>query len=136
VRVAERLASSAIPNVHAIASGPAPENATAEVRRLSPSHLIIVDAADLREAPGTVRLVPRDAIEGASFGTHGLPLSVLAGYLEAEVGCAVIFIGIQPASLAFGEDLSPEVAAAVQETLQVLRECLTPPPSAAPAGAS
>ena len=86
--------------------------------------MIIVDAADMGEPPGTVRVLdPADA-EGASFATHGLPLSVLAGYLADEIGCVVVLVGIQPASLAFGEGLSAEVARAVDEVAAMLSECL------------
>jgi hydrogenase 3 maturation protease len=126
--VAEELAAHPIAGVHALACGAAPENCTAAVRQLRPSHLIIVDAADLGEAPGTVCIVAREAIQSTSFGTHGLPLSVVADYLSQEIGCSISVIGIQPTSLAFGETLSPQVSAAVGETLQALRDCLAPPP--------
>jgi len=38
---------------------------------------------------------------------------MLAGYLSAETGAAVHVLGIEPGDLAFGEGLSPAVAAAV-----------------------
>ena len=61
---------------------PAPENFTAEVRRLRPAAVVIVDCAHMDEAPGTLRLIDPREIGGVSFGTHGLPLSVLADYLS------------------------------------------------------
>jgi hydrogenase 3 maturation protease len=136
LRVAAALAGNPIPGVLALEGGSAPENCTAEVRRLGPSHLIIVDSADLGEPPGTIRIVSRTDIRSSSFGTHALSLGVLADYLATEVGCVVTVIGIQPVSLAFGESLSAEVTAAVKETLHALRDCLAPHLFGAHGGAS
>ncbi len=124
LRVAAALGRDPIPGVHALEAGPAPENCTAEIRRLHPSHLIIVDCAQMGEPPGTIRLVPPEDIAGVSFGTHGLPLSVLAEYIRVEVGCRVLILGIQPRSIEVGETLSPEVASAVSGAVLILRDCL------------
>ena len=124
VRVCRALARAKLPGVHTIDGGSAPENCTAAIRHLAPSHLIIVDAADLTRAPGTIRVMACEEIGSAGFGTHALPLSVLACYLQKEVGCRVTVIGIQPKSLEFGLTISPKVSAAVAETVHALRECL------------
>ncbi len=125
--LAAELSRQALPGVHALDGGSAPENCTAEIRRIAASHLVIVDAADLGESPGTIRVIPPADIGGTSFGTHSLPLSVLADYLRTEVGCRVIVIGIQPKSLAFGQEVSSEVARAVAEAALALRACFTAP---------
>ncbi len=67
-------------------------------------------------------------IAGVSFGTHGLPLSVLADYLQTEVGCSVAVIGIQPLHVEFGEALSPPVGRAVEEAARLLHEFLVTTP--------
>ena len=126
VRVAAELARAALAGVHALDGGTAPENCTAEIRQLDPSHLIIVDSAHMQESPGTVRLILSADISGASFGTHSLPLSVLADFIQREIGCRVSVIGIQPSSIEFGESMSAEVSAAVQETARALKDCLAP----------
>ena len=124
VRVAAAIERLHLPGVSALDGGSAPENCTAELRRISPSHLVIVDCAQMGEAPGTVRIIDSSDIGGVSFGTHALPLSVLADYVAREVGCRVTVIGIQPATIEFGEGLSPAVSAAVREVTLLLRECL------------
>ena len=124
--MARRAARPAIAGVQCIAAGPAPENSTAAIRRFKPSHVIIIDAAEMGAEPGTTRLIDPAAAGGASFATHGLPLSVLAGYLAAETGCAVILVGIQPRSLEFGETLTPAVAEAADALVTALRESLAP----------
>src|SRR5512141_839488 len=61
VLVARRLADSALPrdldSVLVIEAGHAPENATAGLRRFSPQVVLLVDAAEMGVAPGTVRWV-------------------------------------------------------------------------------
>lgn len=106
-------------------AGPAPENLTADIRALSPRFVLIVDAASMAQPPGTVRLVDPANVAGASFGTHGLPLTVLADYLRAETGCAVLIVGIQPATVEYGEELSPAVAAAADAVVELIRAAVS-----------
>jgi hydrogenase 3 maturation protease len=122
LRVAAALSAAALPGVHAMEAGPAPENCTGEIRRLHPSHLLIVDCARMGEEPGTLRVFEPSEIAGVSFGTHGLPLSVLAEYLRTETGCTVAILGIEPSTTDFGEILSPRIENAVHEATGLLRE--------------
>jgi hydrogenase 3 maturation protease len=102
--------------------GHAPENATGQLRRFEPEIVLLVDAADMGEHPGTVRLIDLDEIEGMSASTHSLPLSMLANYLVLELGCTVNLLGIQPKSNEVGELISPEVAGAVREVVDTIVE--------------
>lgn len=112
------------PGVTVIETGPAPENFTSEIRRLHPAVVLIVDCARMGEAPGSLRLIAPEQIAGVSFGTHGLPLSVLADYLRRETGCSVIFLGVEPSSVEPGEALSAAAQAAVNEALSVFTDVL------------
>ena len=102
----------------------APENVTGEIRRALPSHVIFVDAAEFGETPGAVRLVDSAEIGGMTSSTHTLPLAVIADYLKQELGCRVLFLGLQPKVVEFGEGLSEEVAAAVADTVTALARAL------------
>ena len=107
-----------------IESGQAPENTTGEIRRFAPDLVLIVDAAELGEPPGTVKWISEESIDGMSASTHSLPLSMLARYLRLEVDCKVILLGIQPGSNEVGERVSPEVLQAVNETVDALDELI------------
>jgi hydrogenase 3 maturation protease len=126
--VARALAARPVPGVAAIDAGPAPENRTADVRRLAPAHLLIVDCARMGGQPGAVRIIEEAEVDGVTFSTHGLPLSMLAAYLRAETGCAVTLVGIEPRSTDLGEGLSAEVERAVRGLVEALRECMTGAP--------
>ena len=122
--IARAVAALGLEGLVGMAAGTAPENATGQLRALKPSHVIIVDAADLGEPPGTVRLLDPAEAGGNSFATHGLPLSVLAGYIASEIGSEVHLIGIQPLSLEFGESLSAPVTASVRAVTDALATAL------------
>jgi len=109
-----------------IEAGHAPENTTGELRRFAPNLVLIIDAAEMGETPGTVKWVPQESIDGMSASTHSLPLSMLARYLTLELNCTVTFLGIQPGSNEVGEQVSPEVLQAVHEVVdQVVEELET-----------
>ena len=103
-----------------IEAGQAPENRTAELRRFAPHLVLIVDAAELGEAPGAIAWIPEERIDGMSASTHSLPLSMLARYLTMELSCSVMFLGLQPASNEVSETISQEVLQAVDEIIDGL----------------
>jgi len=99
-------------------AGHAPENMTGELRRFAPDVIMLMDAAEMGELPGTVRWIPMEALDGMSASTHSMPLSMLAGYLTLELPCAVALLGIQLRSNGFGDIVSPEVLQAIDEIVK------------------
>jgi hydrogenase 3 maturation protease len=128
VLVARRLADSShirdLDSVLVIEAGHAPENATAGLRRFAPQAVLLIDAAEMGEAPGTVRWVGMEEIDGMSASTHTLPLSMLAKYLILELGCEVKILGLQPQSTEIGETVSRNVLLAIDEIVNGCIESL------------
>jgi len=85
-----------------------------------------VDCARMGEPPGTLRVIEPAQIAGVSFGTHGLPLSVLAEFLRRETGCSVVFLGIEPLRVDHGETLSSAARTGVEEAVTLLSDLLLP----------
>ena len=104
--------------------GTAPENLTGEIRRFNPTHLVIIDAADLNSEPGTITLMDPDSIGGTTFCTHSLPLKVMIDYLLDSFPCHVTIIGIQPKSLEVGASVSKEVLDAVESLAAMLLDAV------------
>ncbi len=100
--------------------GMAPENMTGVIRRHRPERILIVDAANMGLAAGSMRRVHRNSIEDVGIGTHMLPLSHLIDYLS-ELTPAITLIGIQPDSTGYGEPMHPAVKAAVETLLELVR---------------
>ena len=118
--------------------GTAPENLTGEILRFKPSHILLVDAADLGLQPGAVKLIAPDKIAGMSGSTHVLPLKILADYLtqslpcpaniagQSQAGGQVVVIGIQPGRTDFGAAVSREIKLAARRlALAILRAALS-----------
>ena len=82
-------------SLHVIDCGTTPENFTSIVKKQNPETLIIIDAAEMGLEPGEVRIIPKEKIGVMHISTHGIPVSVLIGYLEQYVK-NIVFIGIQP----------------------------------------
>jgi len=86
--------------------------------------VVFVDAADLREEPGTVRLVPMEEIRATEITTHRVTVALLAALLDkAKKGSAVVCI--QPGSIEFRADITPPVKSAVDCVASVLSELMS-----------
>lgn len=103
-----------------IEAGHAPENVTALVRRFAPTLVLLVDAAQMDEPPGTVCWLAPSDITGVSASSHTLPLHLLARFLQLDVGCEVALLGIQPADTSLGAPLSAGVETAVSAVIAAL----------------
>ncbi len=102
----------------------APENLTGEIKKFNPTHLVIVDSADMSKPAGTVQLLEPDKIAGFSFCTHQLPLTILAEYIGESIGCQVLIIGIQPKKLDFAGGVSREVKKSAKYVSDTIRKIL------------
>jgi hydrogenase 3 maturation protease len=121
----ERTTLGGIYSLLVIDAGVAPENITGDLRTFKPDLIVFIDAADMGEAPGTVRWIAMDEIDGMSAVTHRMPLSMLSQYLTLELGCDIVLLGIQPASVVMGKDLSGPVRHTVEQMSTDLCDLLT-----------
>lgn len=96
-----------------VEAGPSPESFTGPLRRFAPDLVVLVDAAELSEPPGTILCFDWRDAEGLSVSTHTLPPTLLAKFLIHEVGCGVLLVGIQAKSLELDGPVSSEVLTAV-----------------------
>lgn len=107
-----------------INAGLAPENFTGPLRRFAPHFVLLVDAAQMDEPPGTIRLLSWQDTVGISASTHTLPPYVLASYLHNEIGCQVALLGIQPAHTVLGGAVSAQVQQAIDIVVRDLPQLL------------
>lgn len=99
----------------------APENLTGEIARFAPTHLVVVDAADLGREPGEVDIIPEENIAGTSFSTHTLPLRIIVDYLAQTAGIRAVILGIQPEHTELCAPPSARVLAAVRRVVAALK---------------
>jgi hydrogenase 3 maturation protease len=113
------------PQVRVFIGETAPENLTGEIKRFQPTHLIIIDSADLDTEPGHIKVLNVEEIGGTSFCTHSLPIKVMVDYLLQSLKFEVITIGIQPKTLAVGAKPTKEVVAAAKHLAETITKLLT-----------
>ena len=97
-----------------------PENWISPLRKNPPSLLIIADGADMNLPYGALRRMTLPDRENLSFGTHGIPLSLLLAPLSGSFD--ILATAVQPKIRGIGTDLSPEVEDAVSRLALLLRE--------------
>jgi hydrogenase 3 maturation protease len=112
------------PKLHILDGGTAPENMTGVIKRLKPSHLVIIDAAEMKKKPGEIRLIDYQTVGGYSFSSHTLPIKVMIDFLLADIDPQVLIIGIQPANIHFGAAMSPAVLASAESVAEAIAGAL------------
>lgn len=106
--------------IKVLTGGTAPENLTGEIKNFNPSHIIIIDAAELGKLPGEYCLFKPEETEGITFSTHSLPLKVMSDYLKEYINAKILILGIQPKTLDFGECVSVEITKSIDEIVQAI----------------
>jgi len=105
------------PDVTVFLAGTMPENFTGGLRELRPSHVVMIDAADMGQPPGSVGLIHPAQVRGQRFSTHAMPLTLVIEYIEKEIRAKVVLVGVQPDAVAPTDEeaaLSPAVMAGLQ----------------------
>ena len=97
-----------------------PEDDIPVVRKIQPDLTVLVDAAAMGLAPGSIRLLKKeDVFTDYLMTTHSLPMTMLLESLE-QCSNKVLFIGIQAGQNDLLAPLSPEVLQAVETLYQWL----------------
>jgi hydrogenase 3 maturation protease len=102
-----------------------PENYTGLIRKENPSHIIFIDAVEMKLNPGHIRLVYRDEIADYSISTHAMPLSFMIKYLESFTDAKILLIGIQPKNIEMSHPISEEVKKSVYRLTRILKKIFT-----------
>ena len=101
-------------------AGSAPENYAQRIVDLAPHHILLVDAADLGAAAGTLRLMRPVAGPTFSLSTHTGGLDLLARYWDSACGADCALLLAQPQSLAPTPHLSAPLRQAVRRVRRII----------------
>ena len=101
-------------------AGMAPENWLGPIARAEPRCILVLDAADLGEAPGALRLLAADAVESVGVSTHGLPLGFFLQMAEQRCGAPTFLLAVQPGCLEMGGEMTEPVRAAARLVVNAL----------------
>ena len=101
-----------------------PENFTGKIRKENPTHVIIVDACLIGLMPGEMKIVNKDDFVNIGISTHSMSLSYFVKYLEKDTDFKVIFIGIEPETMDWGEKPTSKVEKTAYEFIEILKEII------------
>ena len=92
-----------------------PEDDIPVVRDMAPDFLLLVDAAAMDAAPGTIRVLEKkDVVSDYLMTTHTLPMTYLLDQLDDYCG-SVLFLGIQAGHTDLVAPLTNEVRLAAEK---------------------
>ena len=98
-----------------------PENFTGKIRKEKPTHLIIVDACLMDLQPGEMQIVNKYEFANIGISTHSMSLSFFVRYLEKDMDFGIIFVGIEPETMDWGEKPTLKVEKAANEFIEILK---------------
>lgn len=125
VKIVEGLQGRVSPAITLIACETAPESFVDEIINIRPTHVLLIDAAQLGMRPGQVRLcAPEEVLHMRAISTHALPLRVFCEYVVQLTGAKIALILIEPKDTDFGEGLTRELENAAAAVDEALRETL------------
>ena len=124
-RIIELLEPTPMPNVLLLNTESVPEAFTGKVEQFNPTHVLMVDAANFRGAPGETKLISGEQIGGQAISTHSLPLNIFISYIEKSLGIKVLLLGIQPLSIGLGEPMTEPIEAAAKSVAITLYQILS-----------
>jgi len=111
-------------NANLLDAGEVPESYFSRILDTRADTIAVIDAADFGAAPGDVAILEMEDIAGRSASTHQMPLGLFFRFIKENSHAEMFALGIQPARIAFGEPMSPEVAASVNALAELLVELL------------
>ncbi|MGQ9800297.1 MAG: hydrogenase maturation protease [Candidatus Saccharicenans sp.] len=88
------------------------------IKRLHPSHLIVIDAVDMGRRPGSIMVTRLEL--GQKKEKISSEFYLLLEKLAAESACRIYLVGIQPDSLDFGHPITPAVKEACRQVSEAL----------------
>lgn len=105
--------------------GTVPENYIFPILTTSCDTVILVDAADFRMPPGSIKVFSLDEVSGAGLSTHNFSLRLFTDLLMTGKDNLNIFVvSIQPKTVKLGETLSKEVASGIETLADAFAEAL------------
>ncbi|HSV49956.1 MAG TPA: hydrogenase maturation protease [Candidatus Acidoferrales bacterium] len=102
-----------------------PEGYLLDIEEFKPSHVLLIDAAVLGRKPGNADLVKLTEVAAFSaVSSHMLPLRLFCEYIEKTTGAKIRLLLVEPKTMEFGEELSPELQQASKKLTAMLLNLL------------
>lgn len=97
-------------------AGEVPESYLGRIIDSQPDTIIVVDAVQMQERPGTLAVIEIDELSKVSWSTHRLSLALFMKYVKEHTGSNVFLVGVQPAATELGQKMTLPM----EDTLKIL----------------
>lgn len=98
-----------------INAGKNPENHLQQILDHDPKIVIFIDSTESNKKPGTISLIESEKIDNFDFSTHTFSIGLIEKYLLNYKKLEIIYIGIQPKLMKYGNEISTAVKNGIQE---------------------
>ena len=102
-----------------------PENYLGVIERFKPSHILVIDAAQIGTEPGKYMLIGFEKVRGEGISTHDLSLGIFAKYIKKVTDAKLILLAIQPKKIEFETGLTEELTKTTERITNLLLKVLT-----------
>jgi hydrogenase 3 maturation protease len=103
------------PDLKVVNCGETPENYLGVIIREKPDKIVVIDAVYMGAEAGEVRAIRKEDLAEGGYSTHMPTLSLFTDFVESQTDASTYFIGIEPATIAFGGKMTPKVEKASRE---------------------
>ncbi len=102
-------------NAHFLQAGVSPENYLQKILSFRAEIIVFIDASRWGGLPGEIAWLTTSAIERVRISTHAFSIKMVEDFLEAHQHLEFKYLGIEPMSTAFGEQISEQVKVSLDE---------------------
>lgn len=103
----------------------APENFMYKVIKEDYTHVLIIDAAEIKLSPGEIGILQKEDIIEEEITTHSIPLRFYTALIK-RLNKEILILGIQPKSRKIGLEISKEVRKAANSLAKRIINCVGP----------
>ena len=114
VYIAERIKESE--HIRVLKAEVSIENYVGKINSIRPDLLIIVDSVFFGEKPGYWKYISVEKLMDYTTNTHNISFKQISEMFTSQVW----ILGIQPESVAFGEEISPAVMQSADEIVDII----------------
>jgi len=126
LKIVEGLQGKVPANVCLLECETVPESYLLDIEQFKPTHVLLIDAAFIGLKPGQASLFDAEKIvDFPAVTTHVLPLRIFCEYIKQTTGAKIGLLLVEPKCMEFGEGLSVEVKAAVDQLTIILLSLLS-----------
>jgi len=98
-----------------------------KIKRIKPSHLIIIDAIDSGRKPGSIITIRLDPVKKRKKKVGGNFYNFLEK-LSAASSCKIYLMGIQPETLDFGHPITPVIKQSCRQITEFITQLVSNKP--------